>query len=110
MPRTNQDGRDLHLVVSWLCRRVLTKKEMAAALGVPPQTYGPQSQRDSFPTYEQLQRTADHFGLSARVLQIAFGRRGMEEVAQLDDDEVRQYCEQGGVVKGHAPRRDRPAL
>lgn len=96
MPRKNQDDKDIRLVLEWLSHRHITKDELAAALGVSPPTYDRRSIADDFPSYEELERFGGHFEVSARVLQIAFGLRSLAELVLLDENEMRQYVEQGG--------------
>lgn len=96
MPRKNQDGKEIKLVLEWLCRRHFSDSELATALDIPPTNYGRRKDADDFPSYEELARFASYFGLSKRVLQIAFGLRDTEEIVLLSEDELRQYVEQGG--------------
>lgn len=96
MARTNQDGKSIKLVLEWLCHRHLPDTELAAALDIPPTNYYRRRDADEYPTYEELDRFANYFNLSARALQIAFGLRDQDELAWLDEEELRQYVEQGG--------------
>jgi len=96
VPRTNQDGKNIKLVLEWLCRRHLPPIELAAALDIPPTNYSRRKDRDDFPNYDELGRFAGYFGLSALALQIAFGLRDKDELILLDADGMRQYVEQGG--------------
>lgn len=96
MARTNQDGKDVKLVLEWLCRRRLPDGEMAAALDIPPTNYSRRKDDDGFPSFEELERFANHFGLDKRALQIAFGYLDRDALSLLDQDGMRQYVEQGG--------------
>lgn len=98
MARTNQHGKDIKRVLQWLTNRNIQDAEMAAALSMPPATFSRRKNEDNFPTFEQLTDLGAHFGCSARVLQIAFGWRREDELVLLDEDELRQYIEQGGGV------------
>jgi len=98
MPRTNQDGKDIKLVLSWLNRRHMADTELAAALDMPPTNYSRRKDADDFPTFEELDRLASAFGLSARALQIAFGHLGADALVLLDVAELRQYAEQATVM------------
>lgn len=100
MPRTNQDGKGLKLVLEWLCRRHIPDAELAATLGLSLTSYGRRRDADDFPTYEELERFAATFGLCKRALQISFGLRDRDELGLLDEDGMHQYIEQGG---GEAP-------
>lgn len=96
MARTNQDGKSIKLVLEWLCHRHLPDTELAAALGIPPTNYYRRRDADDYPNYEELDKFGNYFDVSARALQIAFGWRHEDEVAWLDEEELRQYIEQGG--------------
>jgi hypothetical protein len=94
--RTNQDGKEIRRVLEWLSNRNIQDAEMAAALRMPPATYSRHKDGQNFPSFEQLAMFGAHFGCSARVLQIAFGWRGEDELVLLDEDEMGQYIQQGG--------------
>jgi hypothetical protein len=96
--RTNQHGKDIRRVLRWLTNRNIQDAEMAAAHGMPAATYSRNKDGQNFPSFEQLAMFGAHFGCSARVLQIAFGWRGEDELVLLDEDEMGQYIEQGGGV------------
>lgn len=104
MARTNKDGKDVRLVCSWLTKRQLTDADMAEALGVSPSTYSRRKDDAEYPLFEDLENIANHFGLSARALQVAFGHVDLNEVI-LDDDAMNQYVEQGGGVRPDFPTR-----
>ena len=109
MPRTNQDGKDIRLVVSWLCGRFVSDAEMADALGIPTTNYSRKKSDDEFPTFEELGKVAGHFSLSALALQVAFGYLDAG-VVLLDDEGMRQYVQQGGGDTPSFPRRRDGAL
>ena len=46
--------------------------------------------------FSELTALAEYFGLSSRVLQIAFCWRGEDELILLNVEEMRQYVEQAG--------------
>lgn len=96
MPRTNQDGKDIRLVLEWLCRRRLSEAELATALDIPPANYNRRKDADDFPSFEELAKFADHYDLCQRALQIAFGYLDRDALQLLDEDGLRQYVEQGG--------------
>lgn len=109
MPRTNQDGKDIRLVLEWLCGTVLTDRQLATALGQPTTTYGRRKNDDDFPNFEECEVFANYFStyrpnLSPRVLQIAFGHLGPEVIQLLNEDEIEQYVTQGGEVPFFRPR------
>src|SRR6185503_7649885 len=99
MPRTNQDGKDIKLVVGWLCGRHVSDAEMAEAVGIPTTNYSRRKDAEDFPSFEELGHLAKHFGLNPLALQSAFGYLDLGAVL-LDDEGMRQYVEQGG---GEAP-------
>lgn len=123
MPRTNQDGKDIRLVASWLCGKFLSDADMAEAVGIPTTNYSRRKNDDDFPAFEEVQRVAEHFGLNALALQTAFGYLNVSTVL-LDEEGLRQYVEQGGGdlparratvvpanigLDGNSPRRRRRA-
>jgi hypothetical protein len=95
MPRTNQDGKDIRLVLEWLCRKHLPDTELAAALDKPPSSYDRRKTASDFPSFEELEAFAEYFNLSARALQCAFGYMDPDEVL-MNEEALRQYHEQGG--------------
>jgi hypothetical protein len=99
MPRTNQDGKDIKLVLSWLRGRHISNQELAAALDLPPSSYERRKDADDYPSFEELGTLGTAFNIPPRVLQIAFGLLHLDEVI-LNPDEMHQYVEQGG---GEAP-------
>jgi hypothetical protein len=96
MSRTNLDGKSIKLVLQWLLNRDITDADLAAGLDIPPSNYSRHKDDDSYPSYEELQKLGGAFGISGRMLQIAFGLRGLDELMLLDDTEFRQWIEQGG--------------
>jgi hypothetical protein len=125
MPRTNMDGKPIHRVLEWLINRDLTEGDMAAALDVSPSHYSRHKGDDDYPSFEELATLGEHFRVSPRMLQIAFGLLDTDALILLDEDEMEQYLEQGGGnhmeptgaggEKGRknrtlSPRTDRPPL
>jgi hypothetical protein len=90
------DGQPIRRVLEWLLNRELTDAEMAASLDMPASTYSRHKDDADYPTYEDLDRFGSTFGVDARMLQIAFGYRRLDELILLDDDAMRQYLQQGG--------------
>jgi hypothetical protein len=95
MPRTNMDGQSIRRVLGWLLNRGLADADLAAALEMPSATFSRRKDHDDFPTYEELERLGTAFGIDARMLQIAFGYRQLDELILLDEDAMRQYLRQG---------------
>lgn len=85
-------------MLEWLLNRDVPDSEIAAALSLPKATYSRRKDAEDFPSYAELIALGEKFELSARVLQIAFGWRGEDELVLLDVDEMRQYMEQAGVA------------
>lgn len=106
MSRTSRDGKSIKLVLSWLTNRDdLTDGDVAAALGVDKTYFSRHKDDDDFPSYEDLNKLAESFGLCSRALQITFGYRGVDELILLDHDGMREYMEAGG---GNYPNPERP--
>ncbi|MXO38085.1 hypothetical protein C3477_01820 [Mycobacterium kansasii] len=98
MPRLNRAGKDLGRVLEWLLNRDVPDSEIGSALKLPKATYSRRKEADDFPDFAELIAVGEYFDLSPRVLQIAFGWRGEDELILLDVDEMRQYMEQAGVA------------
>ncbi len=98
MPRLTRAGKDLGRVLEWLLNRDVPDGEIASALKLAKATYSRRKDAEDFPSYAELIALGEHFGLSARVLQIAFGWRGEDELILLEMDEMRQYMEQAGFA------------
>ncbi|CAM4191747.1 hypothetical protein MB901379_04352 [Mycobacterium basiliense] len=96
MPRLNRAGKDLGRVLEWLLNRDIPDSEIGSALNLPKATYSRRKDAEDFPDYAELIAIGEYFGISARVLQIAFGWRGEDELILLDIDEMRLYMEQAG--------------
>ena len=98
MPRLNRAGKDLGRVLEWLANRDVPDSEIGSALNLAKATYSRRKDAEDFPNYAELTALGEHFGLSPRVLQIAFGWRGEDELILLDVEEKRQYMEQAGAA------------
>ena len=96
MARTNMDGKPIRRVLGWLLNRDLTDADMAAALDVHPSNYSRHKDDDGYPSFEELAALGEHFHVSPRMLQIAFGLLDTDALVLLDEDEMNQYLEQGG--------------
>lgn len=66
---------------------------------MPATNYSRRKSDGDFPTFEELQKLAEKFALSALALQVAFGYLDAG-VVLLDEEGIRQYVQQGG---GEAP-------
>ena len=107
MSRTNLDGKPIRRVLSWLTNQDLTDADLADALEIPTTTFSRRKDDDSFPSYEELTTLADHFELSERALQIAFGFVDLDGLILLDEKGLWQYLEQGG---GNHPHPTMPVV
>ena len=96
MARTNMDGKPIRRVLEWLLNRDLTDADMAAALDVHPSNYSRHKDDDDYPSFEELTTLGGYFHVSPRMLQIAFGLLDTDALILLDEDEMKQYLEQGG--------------
>ena len=88
MPRLNGAGKGIGRVLEWLLNRDVPDGEIGSALNLPKATYSRRKDADDFPNYAELTALGARFGISARVLQIAFGIAGVpryiEECGQAD--------------------------
>ena len=125
MARTNMDGKPIRRVLEWLLNCDLTDADMAAALDVHPSHYSRHKDDDAYPCFEELTTLGAYFHVSPRMLQIAFGLLDTDALILLDEDEMKQFLEQGGgnhmgptgaggkegrKNPGLSPRADRPPL
>jgi hypothetical protein len=98
VPRLNRAGKAIGRVLEWLLNRDVPDGEIGSALNLPKATYSRRKDADDFPNYAELTTLGERFGISARVLQIAFGWRGEDELILLNVAEVRHYVEQAGAA------------
>jgi hypothetical protein len=98
VPRLNRAGKGVGRVLEWLLNRDVPDGEIGSALNLPKATYSRRKDADDFPSYAELTALGERFGISARVLQIAFGWRGEDELILLDVEEMRHYMEQAGAA------------
>jgi hypothetical protein len=98
VPRLNGAGKGIGRVLEWLLNRDVPDGEIGSALNLPKATYSRRKDADDFPNYAELTALGARFGISARVLQIAFGWRGEDELILLNVEEVRHYIEQAGAA------------
>lgn len=73
MPRTDENGRNLQAVLSYMLNRAVSAKEMHVALGIARNTYYNRSEEDTFPHAEECRLIATHFDLNPLDLQLRFG-------------------------------------
>ena len=73
MPRSDENGRELQAVLSYLLNRAIPATELHRALGTARNTYANRSREDSFPNAEELRLLAEHFDLNPVDLQLRFG-------------------------------------
>lgn len=98
------DGKPIKMVLQWLLARDdLTDGEIAAGIGVPASTFSRRKDEDDYPSFEEIEKLGAYFQVSARVLHIAFGYLGLDTLALLDDDEMRQYLALGGGNHAYYP-------
>jgi hypothetical protein len=98
MPRLNQAGKDIRRVLEWLLNRDVPDSEIGSILGLSKATYSRRKDAEDFPSFAELTSLGDALGVSPRVLQIAFGWRGTDELVLLTVEEGRQYLDQVGAA------------
>lgn len=98
MPRLNQAGKDIRRVLEWLLNRDVPDTEIGSILGLSKATYSRRKDAEDFPNFAELTALGEALAISPRVLQIAFGWRGMDELILLTVDEGRQYLDQVGAA------------
>jgi len=95
--RLNRAGKGIARVLEWLLNRGVPDGEIGSALNLPKATYSRRKDADDFPNYHELTALGEHFGISPRVLQIAFDWRAEDELILLEVEEMRQYVDQAGA-------------
>jgi len=98
MPRLNQAGKSIRRVLEWLLDRDVPDSEIGSILGLSKATYSRRKDAEDFPNFAELTALGDGLAISPRVLQIAFGWRGVDELILLNVDEARQYLDQVGAA------------
>jgi hypothetical protein len=97
VPRLNRTGKGLSRVLEWLLNRDVPDGEIGSALNLAKATYSRRKDAHDYPNYAELTALGKYFGISPRVLQIAFGWRGEDELILLDVEEMHQYIDQAGA-------------
>jgi hypothetical protein len=82
MPRTDENGRQLKVLLNYVLDGEVEAQEVYEALGISSSTYYRRIKDDDFPNAEELRQVADRFGLSYPDLQVRFGLMSREEVEQ----------------------------
>ena len=72
--------------------------EIGSILGLSKATYSRRKDAEDFPNFAELTALGEALAISPRVLQIAFGWRGMDELILLTVEEGRQYLDQVGAA------------
>ena len=98
MPRLNQAGKDVRRVLEWLLNRDVPDSEIGSILGLSKATYSRRKDAEDFPNFAELTTLGEALAISPRVLQIAFGWRGADELILLTVEEARQYLDQVGAA------------
>jgi hypothetical protein len=80
VPRTDENGRQLKVLLDYLLDGDVEAKDIYDALGISSSTYYRRIKEADYPDAEELRRVADRFGLSYPDLQIRFGLMSRDEV------------------------------
>lgn len=80
MPRTDENGRGLQAVLSYLLDRSIPGTEILTALGIARRTYSHRNTEDNFPDAEECRRIAGHFGLNPLDMMHRFGLITSDEI------------------------------
>jgi hypothetical protein len=81
MPRTDENGRQLKVLLDYIFDGDVEAREIQDALGISSSTYYRRIKEVSYPNAEELRLVSDRFSLSYPDLQIRFGLMTHEEVA-----------------------------
>ncbi len=86
MPRTNEDGKELHVLLNYVMERTVPAKEICGILGIKSyNTYLDRIKKDTYPNAEECRLLAEHFGLNPIELMVRFGL--------VTRDDVTKYAE-----------------
>lgn len=122
MPRTDENGRQLKVLLDYLLDGDVEAKDIYGALGTSSSTYYRRIKDDDYPNAEELRLVADHFGLSCPDLQVRFGLMTRQEVWRYVESDPMHVATQTRTDSGprtlralpklsqSAPRRDAPPL
>ena len=80
MPRTDENGRQLKVLLNYLSDSGIETQQIYEALGISSSTYYRRVKDDDYPSAEELRQVADRFDLSYPDLQVRFGLMSREEV------------------------------
>jgi hypothetical protein len=73
VPRTDENGRHLGALLSYLLDGRVTNQQMHRALRMSSSAYYRRVKQDDFPNADELHRIADSFGLNFTDLQVRLG-------------------------------------
>ena len=89
VPRTDENGRQLKALLSYLLDGNVDAKKIYDALGISSTTYYRRVRQADYPNAEELRRVARTFGISYPDLVIRFGLMTHNEVKALDSHRSR---------------------
>ena len=75
MPRTDENGRQLRVLLDYLLDGQLTTKQMHEALGISSSSYHRRVRDDDYPNADELHKIATRFHLSFTDLQVRLRNR-----------------------------------
>ena len=87
MPRTDENGRSLESLLTYLLDGV-NASDIGAALGVSHATYYRRKREDSYPNAEELRIIAEHFDLNPVDLMVRFGLVSADDAAGISRSPV----------------------
>lgn len=73
MPRTDENGKGLPVVLGYALDRTLAAKDIFEALGMSRARYYTRIEEDDFPNAEECRLLAEHFDLNPVDLMLRFG-------------------------------------
>ena len=84
VPRTDENGRQLNALLSYLLDGNVDAKKIYDALGISSTTYYRRVRQADYPNAEELRRVARTFGISYPDLAVRFGLMTHHEVIALE--------------------------
>ncbi|MEO3759553.1 XRE family transcriptional regulator [Mycobacterium sp. B14F4] len=95
MPRTDENGRQLGALLTYLLDGRVTNQQIYQALGTSSSCYYRRIKQDDFPNADELYKIAERFGLSFTDLQVRLGF--------VTREDLMGYIDSAGVVVADVP-------
>ncbi|GAY18393.1 transcriptional regulator [Mycobacterium sp. shizuoka-1] len=105
MPRTDENGRQLKVLLDYLLDGDIDAKDIYDALGTSSSTYYRRVKERDYPNAEELRLVATRFGLSYPDLQVRFGLMTREELREYVESAPFTVATINTVATAHIPQK-----